>query len=320
MINDVFPDDVEFAFKYRNEEEDLERAQTAQVWSNTLVTLDSILSPDEKRIIAANNIDAVKDAITDDAGNVIRWDDVDPRSEEQANTVEQIVAGTPVTPSPTEDDTPDSNFDAPVEKDYRRTAKRFRETFNDVIKLLETGITTPGSVKILILDELRKGGRFAYLDGLKRAGRKKPEFDDQGQDALATWLSKQRGFVNSFVAKVTDGGYSAKQLANKGVEWTNGSLADMLYKGMEDGQPRKLWRWQYDHRKDHCVTCLRLNGQVHEMKTYASRGLLPRSTRLVCTGRNCGCELKEDDGPARGKLGAVRYVRRSYSFDVARLN
>ena len=319
MINDVVPEDVEFAFKYRNEEEDLERAQTAQAWATTIEILESVLSPDEKRIVAANNIDAVKDAITDEGGNIIRWDDVDPRSEEQADTVEQIVAGTPAV-TPGDDDTPDENFDAPVEKDYRRTAKRFRETFNKVVSLWEMGITTPGSIKILIMDELRKGGRFAYLDGLKRAGKRRPEFDDQGQAALALWLSKQRGFVNSFVSNVVQGKFTAKQLANKGVEWTNGSLSDMLYKGMEDGAPKKLWRWQYDHRKDHCVTCLRLNGQVHQMKTYASRGLLPRSTRLVCTGRNCGCDLVPDDGPARGRLAAVRFVRRSYSSVVAWLN
>ncbi|HEB28861.1 MAG TPA: hypothetical protein ENI05_14075, partial [Porticoccus sp.] len=94
LINDVFPNDVEFAFKYRNEEEDLERAQTAQAWATTITILESILSPDEKRIIAANNIDAVKDAITDKKGNIIRWDDVDPKTLEQASDIEEIIAGT----------------------------------------------------------------------------------------------------------------------------------------------------------------------------------------------------------------------------------
>jgi hypothetical protein len=186
---------------------------------------------------------------------------------------------------------------------------------------LNDGVISKGGARIRILGELEEGGREAYLDGLKRAGKKKPEFDAKGKKQLATWLSKQRGFVSSFVASVEDGKFSAKQLANKGLQWTNGSLSDMLYKGMEDGAPRKMWLWRYNPAKEHCVTCLRLNGQVHQMKTYASRGLLPRSTRLVCHGDNCGCRLIPHDGPARGKIGAVRFVRRSLSvFSKVRMN
>ncbi|MHC4649183.1 MAG: hypothetical protein ACYTBJ_27345, partial [Planctomycetota bacterium] len=315
MVNDVVPDDVEFTFKYRNEEEDLERAQTAQAWANTLETL-TILSPD----------DAVKDGITDEQGNILRWDDVDPQSLSQARSMNDLASlmnqteggnqsaevqpvsgesvvtlnklvidqmnramidvftaaqllgnkhpaeelrgmfwvgnqlvpqdqlqniwkyGTLIAPSTTNADlivetepevldtdetdntpsappspvqpsemdttgeTPDENFDAAIEKDYRRTAKRFRETFNEVIKLMREGITSPASVRVILLDELRRGGRFAYLDGLKRAGKRKPSFDENGERALATWLSKQRPLVSSFVTSIMEGKFSDKQL------------------------------------------------------------------------------------------------------------
>jgi len=319
-INDVFPDDVEFAFKYRNEEEDLERAQTAQAWATTIVTLGDDLTKDERRIVAANNIDAVKDAITDEQGNILRWDDVDPKTPEQASEVEQIIAGTPVVTA--EEETPPENFEAPVEKDYRRTAKRFRVTFNQVVQFLNDDVISPGGARTKLLNELREGGREAYLDGLKKAGRKKPKFDDQGQAALAKWLSRQRPFVSEFVKSVTDGKFTAKELTRKGLQWTNGSLSDMLYKGQLDGAPKKLWKWVLGKTKKHCITCLRLNGQVHQMKTYTSQGLVPRSVRLVCHGDFCDCGLKPDDGPARGKLAAVRFVRRSLLkvFDPVRMN
>lgn len=317
MINDVFPDDVEFAFKYRNEEEDLERANTANAWATTLVTLQGIIPDEALAIIAANNIDAVKDAITDADGNIIRFDDADPQTEEQASTVDEILGG-----DTTEDETlPDGNFDAPIEKDFRRTAKRFRDTFNEVVKFLNDGVISPGGARLRLLGDLEDGGRFAYLDGLKRAGKKSPEFDEQGKKELASWLSKQRGFVSGFVSNVVDGKFTDKQLTQKGLQWTNGSLTDMLYKGMANGAPVKLWRWQVNPSKEHCVTCLRLNGQVHQMKTYANKGLLPNSVRLVCHGDNCGCRLIASDGPPRGKLGAVRFVRRSLSvFHKVRMN
>jgi hypothetical protein len=321
MINDVFPDDVEFAFKYRNEEEDLERAQTAQAWATTLVTLGDILTPDEKRIIAANNIDAIKDAITDEQGNILRWDDVDPQTTEQATDTEDIIAGTPP-PTPSDEETPDENFDAPVEKDYRRTAASFKRAFGDVITRLGKGQFTPGSANVLLLNELRKGGREAFLDGLKRAGLKSPKFDKDGEKELALWLTEQRPFLKSFVADVKGGKFTEKQLSSKGLQWANGSLTNMLYKGMEIGAPRKKWRWVINFLKENCVSCLGLNGQVHTMKAYANKGLLPQSVRLVCHGDFCGCKLVADDGPAKGRLGAVRFVRRSLSifFDKVRMN
>ena len=323
-MNDVLPVDVEFAFKYRNEEEDLERAQTALAWATALATLGDDLTKDERRIIAANNIDAVKDATTDEQGNILRWDDVDPKTPEQATDVEQIVAGTPVvTP---DEEMPDENFDAPIEKDYRRTAKRFRVTFNQVVQFLNDGVISPGGARTKLLNELRVGGQEAYLDGLKRAGRKKPKFDEKGQAALAKWLSRQRPFVSAFVKSVTDGKFTAKQLTQKGLQWTNVSLSDMLYQGMADGDSKKLYMWRVNPSKEHCVTCLRLNGQVHQMGTYKSKGLVPRSASLVCHGDNCGCNLIPHDGPARGSLRPVRFVRRSLSlkkmfeFDPVRLN
>lgn len=320
LINDVFPDDVEFAFKYRNEEEDLERAQTAQAWATALITLGDILSPDEKRIVAANNIDAIKDAITDEQGNILRWSDVDPQTTEQATDIEDVIAGTPP-PTPADEETPDENFDAPVEKDYRRTAASFKRAFSDVITRLGKGQFTTGSANVLLLNELQKGGREAMLDGLKRAGLKSPEIDKQGEKALALWLTKQRPFLKSFVADVKGGKFTEKELSNKGLQWANGSLTDMLFKGMELGAPRKLWRWVINFLKENCVSCLALNSQVHTMKAYANKGLLPQSIRLVCHGDFCGCKLVPDDGPAKGRLGAVRFVRRSLSiFDKARMN
>jgi len=307
MINDVFPDDVEFLFKYRNEEEDLERAQTAQAWATAIQMLEPYTTKDEQRIIATNQIPALKDAVTDDNGNIIRWEDTDPQSIEQA-TEQTLLPATQAT-----EQAPDDNMVVGVEKDYRITASNFKRAFADVIQFIKSGAFSPAMASITLLEQLKRDGEAAYLDGLKRAGIKKPELGESGQTALSQWLSKQQPLVRSFVMDVGSGKYTDKELSNKGLQWSNGSLSDMLYKGMVDAAPRKLWRWVINPLKEHCVTCLRLNGQVHTMKAYADRGLLPNSVRLVCHGDFCGCKLVPDDGPARGRLASVRYVRRAFS-------
>ena len=219
---------------------------------------------------------------------------------------------------PTAESAPDDNLIVGEEKDYRRTAARFKIAFNDVTMRLKNGQFSSGAATVLLLNALRKDGEEAYIDGLKRAGRKKPEIDDAAKKTLSQWLAQQRKMVKSFVSDVESGRYTDKVLASKGAQWANGSLSDMLYKGMEAGDARKMWRWVTNFLKENCASCLALHGQVHQMKSYADRKLVPQSVRLICHGDNCGCKLVADDGPARGRIRSVRYVRRAFS--KARLN
>ena len=304
MINDIFPNDVEFKFKYRNEEEDLERAQTAQAWAGFIQTASDYLTPDEGRIILTNQVEAVKDATLDEQGNILRFDDSDPK------TPEQIVVDETAPDVAAEEETPDENFVAGEEKDFRKTSARFKRTFNTATSLLKSGTINGRSANVMIMSELRSEGRETYLDGVRRTGKRKPVFDERGQKELSKWLISQRPLVTRYVQDIQSGRFSDKELSRKGLQWVNGSLSTMLYKGMEVA-PKQKWRWITNFAKENCVTCLRLHGQVHQMKTFASRGLLPKSVRLVCHGDFCGCRLVKDDGPAKGRIRAVRFVRRS---------
>ncbi|MHC4649125.1 MAG: hypothetical protein ACYTBJ_27045 [Planctomycetota bacterium] len=159
------------------------------------------------------------------------------------------------------------------------------------------------------MGELRTEGRETYLDGVRRTGKRRPQFDERGQEELSKWLMTQRPLVSRYVQDIQSGRFTDKEISRKGLQWVNGSLSTMLYKGMEVA-PRQMWRWVTNFAKENCVTCLRLHGQVHQMKTYISRGLVPKSVRLVCHGDFCGCRLIKDDGPAKGRIRAVRFVRR----------
>jgi hypothetical protein len=304
MINDILPDEVEFKFKYRNEEEDLERAQTAQAWATAIQMLTDYTTPDERRILATNQIEALKDATLDEQGNVIRFDDADPK------TPEQVIVDETAPEVETEEDTPDENFVSGEEKDFRKTSVRFKRVFNETTRFLKDGVISPGGAHIMIMDTLRKEGKDTYLDGVRRTGKRNVKFDERGENKLASWLIKQRPLVARYVADVQSGKYTDKQLQQKGLQWVNGSLSTMLYEGMSVA-PRQMWRWVTNFAKENCITCLRLHGQVHQMKTYTSRGLVPKSVRLVCHGDFCGCRLVKDDGPAKGRIRAVRFVRRA---------
>jgi hypothetical protein len=427
IINDVFPDDVEFAFKYRDEEEDLQRAQTAQTWGQFVVTVQDSLTPDETRIILANQVDAIKDAITDNNGNVIRWGDADPKTPGQANPVDDILRlmgqstngeqglddaqptsgesvitlnkliidqmnramidvytaaqllgnknpakelrgmfwvgnqlvpqgqlqniwkyGTLIAPSttnadlivetepevldtdetpvvvpssspeisqpigasatPTEEGAPDENLVVAEEKDFRRTRQVFANFWNRTSRQLNDGRINPGAAESSMMIELNVAGRTAWLDGMKRAGIRKPSLDDVATRELATWQARQRRFVRKYIQDIVAGKYTDKQLSNRGIMWANKSLEELLYKAMAVANPRKKWRWVVNFAKENCRSCLRLHNQVHTMLGYLKSGFTPKSSQLICgEGPNCGCRFQavEPGTKARGRLSSV---------------
>jgi len=71
------------------------------------------------------------------------------------------------------------------------------------------------------------------------------------------------------------------------------------------GKDAKI-EWVYDPEKEHCPSCVKLNGIVKRASFWDTAGVLPRNppnAKLECKGWQCGCELQVTDKPVRrGKL------------------
>jgi len=68
-INLLLPPNAEFAFEYRDESEVQQQAMSAQAWANAVGAMSS-LTPDEQRVILAENVPGVRDVISDEQGRV----------------------------------------------------------------------------------------------------------------------------------------------------------------------------------------------------------------------------------------------------------
>lgn len=79
----VLPTALTFEFKRHDPYEATERANTAQVWGNFVNTVGARLSDQEGREVLANQVEAVRDAITDADGQVVRLIDTDPETPDQ---------------------------------------------------------------------------------------------------------------------------------------------------------------------------------------------------------------------------------------------
>jgi hypothetical protein len=297
-INQTLPEGMEFAFKYKDDEEDQQQATLAQTWLANAAQMKAIGIPD--KAIAqtlVNQIPALHDVMTDEAG-VLRLPDDDPKTPEQE------------TPSPPPEleaqATPEDNVVVDDNKELRLTQQSIMDTFFPVAIAAREGIISKGAMKAVLKQELVANGRKALIDGMRDGGIENPQIDKSGENLIGKWRSRQLQFVDKFAESVFKDEQTDSQLRNRAQMWVNKSINPLYYEGLAIAAKDKNYMWVIDPPKEHCVTCLRLNGQIHKMKDYIASGFLPQAPTLECNGYNCGCKLVPTDLKATGRLGGKK--------------
>jgi hypothetical protein len=286
---------MRFEFKYRDPDEDQQEADKATTWTNTAMTLvsGSLMTKEQAQRLLANQVSAVADVITDESGEIVRLDDSDPETPEQ-----QVV---------TIEDIPDTTSDEAVieeDKALRETQQSFKDVFTNIISQANLGAGTKAVARLTMRQQLQLHGEQAYLDGLRAGGVQEARLDNQAIKEIAVWRAAQTPFISKFIDDV----YSEKDFNQATIQqranlWVNKSLNPLYYIALGNADKNALYMWVYDPRKEHCKDCLRLNGQIHKMKDYVKKGILPQSPALECKGYNCGCSLVPSQLSARGKIG-----------------
>lgn len=306
-LNDVLPEACEFTFEIQDPYESQERAQTAQVWAGVVAALGDKLTPDEARLLLANQIEAVKDAITDADGELIRLNDADPKADPQAP---QIVAGdaTPVDAAPAAapvNETTADSMKAGAVKALQATRLMFEADFNDLLDGARDDDFGRRRFGIVLRDLIRKYGREAYLDGMKDGGVDTVRvLDGDDQAAYRALLAEQSKFVTGF-GKVLyrEDGITNAQADLKADLWFNKSILPFYDEGRASADANGMYEFAGDDGAESCKDCQRLNGQRHRMKDWTRKGLRPRvdTSAFECGGWLCKHLLVKTTESARGK-------------------
>lgn len=331
----VLPDDLEFAFKFKDTEADLERANTAAVWV-TLANGAFFLSNEEKRRLLVDNVEAFAEVLLDDAGEMIELPDDDPKPQEQAEVIAPDDIPNSTAPADANaftqtDDTANQQPSAPVssggavpqfgagnrkvrersgvgtdlggrlhadtaQKDYTATKDAFVEDVAASISDAASGEISKGAFAIRMRAALSKYGKAAYLDGLEDGGVEATALEGADSDSFASILAEQSGYVTDARAGITDFGGDAEARA---MLWGNKSLQLFYDAGLMSSDKNGMYEWEMGDT-EHCADCLRLNGQKHRLKEWHDEGWLPQSSDLECNGYNCQCVLKKTTGRAVG--------------------
>jgi hypothetical protein len=199
-----------------------------------------------------------------------------------------------------------SGYKRLTRKVFSQTRQDFVSRLMDVFQRNHTGrrggIRLSNSIRVL----LRRLGEQAYRDGMEQAGVMPPDdLDTEDKERLAIWEREQSAYVTNLIQGDQEirKGLTPEQARLRADFWANKSLRDAFNLGKASGKGNGMFRWVWNPVKEHCPTCAALNGQIHRMKDYIRSGFTPGSSRLLCKGYHCGCDLVSAPGAkAEGRL------------------
>lgn len=338
----VLPRDLEFQFKSKDAAADKQEADTAAQWVNMTTALlqSGQVDVETANRLLAERVEAFKDALLDEAGNVrLPDDDIKPDRETIAEddttlapdngTPEAEAAQPPVPDAEAEetdadDDTAarksvpapaDAARDAPGRRrlvsDLRRPAdvqtKDYLATETEFVRnlteLIEAGLSddmTRRRFGTVMRAQLSRLGRRAYQDGLADGGVVVDSLDGDDLAIIGAWLAEQSRYVTDFANRVFSGDSSMTPEA-RAIAWANKSLDGIYQRGLLEADRNGMYRWRVGPTEESCKDCQRLDNQVHRLRDWHKNGWTPRASKLACNGFNCRCELVKTTGRAKGR-------------------
>jgi len=322
-INDLLPEEYEFEFKYKDTQEENERATIAQTWASVASSLGSALSPDEIRNLLANQIEPIKDVVTDEDGNMLSVGDGDVQTAQQiaddaaaAHALELATTPPPVDPNKPADKPLNGGTGKPVpkrpgmgtklgrdehdsgEKAIQATRLDFENDFADAVKAVQDKSMNRRRFGVVARALIKKYGRQAYTDGLEDGGISEPELSEDDYATINTLTVEQSAYVTAFADTLFSGVEYTPEI--RAEMWWNKSILPFYQSGTASADKNGLYEWVLGEA-EHCKDCLKMSGQVHRYRDYVKRGILPQCDQLECGGFNCACKLVKTTGKSSGR-------------------
>lgn len=183
-------------------------------------------------------------------------------------------------------------------KSYDDTRFDFETDLTTAINAALSDLVSRASFGGVMRAMLKRAGTQAYLDGFDEE-----ELDEIGQNAVDDWVAQNSEYVSAFADRVFAEGLSPTEVESHVDMWGNKALGDIYMQGLVRDQRDQRFMWVWDESiEQHCVDCERLNGQVHRLSQWTSRGWVPQGDRLKCGGFKCGCKLEQTDDPSQGRF------------------
>lgn len=186
------------------------------------------------------------------------------------------------------------------------------DNFQASVRAAARGLWTSQTTTLDFADQMysaiRRGFTQAWAEGSESCGILTGERTQEETKQLGLMIGDNFQYVAGLAdwifqhSKANGGDWNA--VVNRMTLWVNRYL-EVKNVAMTMACQNKKLRWTIDGAKEHCRSCLKLNGRVHRASVWAAHNLAPRmlTHSLKCGGYNCKCFWVETDAPAtRGRF------------------
>jgi hypothetical protein len=198
-------------------------------------------------------------------------------------------------------------------KDYDATASEFEGEIAAILSDASAGSINKTSFSARMRSAINKYGRLAMLDGLNAGGVETDELDADDKTTLATLLAAQSPYVSNVANEIfnSDGGFKGSPDFRASL-WVAKTLEPFYYAGLQSADQNGMYKFVGTDGEESCITCTKLKNQVHRLKDWVRKELVPRvdTENFECGGWQCQHYLEKTDEKAQGTWKAASMFRR----------
>lgn len=147
---------------------------------------------------------------------------------------------------------------------------------------------------------IERNFRLAWEEGLRDCGINPNETTAEEDARLRLEINTEIGYLYGFANDVYNANRASggllRDLNRRLGMWVNkyGMIRNLARTYACEDRKKK---WVMNPRKEHCESCLRLDGRVYRASTWQRYNIYPRMPRLRCGGFWCGCDFEDTDEP-----------------------
>lgn len=174
-------------------------------------------------------------------------------------------------------------------------ADSFRSNIRSAIRGLWGGSTDLLNFVNMMSLAIQRGYTAAWEDGMRSSGLEFSDITQEERDRLALEIGSQNHYLVGFGMAIEDQSKAKKgalgPLFERGELWV-GRYSAVRGIAMSMANTDKKLKWVMDVTKEHCPSCLRLNGRIYRNSIWKKYNIYPRMNRLACRGYRCGCRFE----------------------------
>jgi hypothetical protein len=183
----------------------------------------------------------------------------------------------------------------------------FELWFEDVLSDARAGNIERARFTNILRNGINRFGNLAYRDGLVDGGVLDGAMDTEDVNIANRLIKDNQSFAKNLSARVySDDGISDEEAASRPQVWAKNVIMTLYNAGRVSANANGMYEFvRMSSTVDTCRDCVRLEGQVHRLKDWASHNLLvpsPGRQKTDCEGWQCGHGLVPVTARANGRF------------------